>query len=62
MQDKWRQLIDEFGTDGVLIVSNTSGAAGEEQEVSPSNPDDNNPRQNYSKKHSVSPSYGIPQK
>lgn len=48
--------------DGVLIVSNTSGAAGEEQEVSPLHPDDNNLRQSSSRKHSVSPFYGIPQK
>lgn len=26
-------MVDEFGEDGVLIVSNTAGAAGEEEQV-----------------------------
>jgi phosphatidylglycerophosphatase GEP4 len=34
-RDKWDKLVDEFGPRGVLIVSNTSGAAGEEREVVP---------------------------
>lgn len=33
LQDKWKQLTEEFGKDGVLIVSNTSGAASEEEQV-----------------------------
>jgi len=33
VKDKWQKLVDEFGEGGVLIVSNTVGAAGEEEQV-----------------------------
>ena len=60
-QEKWKTLLEEFGEGGVLVVSNTAGAAGDENQVC-AQFSFANPRREYWRGHWGSESSGIQQK